>query len=521
MTDNAPSLEPVPGDVFRDLERGVQRVRPDPALQETGFVREVGRGIARVTGLSGVRDQEVIEFPDGLVGLAIDLAETGIGVALLGDHTKLELGKAARRTGRALDVPVGDALLGRIVDGVGRPIDRNADIRTVERWPIERAAPPIIARAAVTTPLQTGIKAIDAAIPIGRGQRQLIVGDRQSGKTSIAIDALINQREAGVIGIYCAIGQRTASVARVVAILRDSGMLERCIVVVASGDDAPGLQFVAPYAATTMAEFFMERGQDVLVVYDDLTRHARTYRELSLLLRRPPGREAYPGDIFFVHARLLERATHLADAHGGGSLTALPIVETQAQNITAYIPTNLISITDGQVYLSPDLFHKGQLPAIDVGRSVSRVGGKAQLPAYRSIASDLRLSYAQFEEFEAFARFGTRLDPQTRQALERGRRVREILKQPEHAARSVFGQIAVLHAATQGWLDGVAVEAIEEAEARILRQIAGDSHRIAGNLAELRERLERGQRLTAADHEQLRAAVNAALAAPFDGGARH
>lgn len=500
MSGSGRPLTELADDVFRDLQEGLERHRARLVMQEIGTVIEVTRGIAHVVGLSDVKDQEVIEFPDGLVGLAIDLTDEGVGVALLGDYARLGIGKEVRRTRRVIDVPVGEALLGRVVDGVGRPIDERGPIRAAARWPIERPAPPIIARSPVTVPLQTGIKAIDAAIPIGRGQRQLVLGDRQTGKTSIAVDALINQRQTGVIGIYCAIGQRTASVARVVATLREHGVLDRCIVVVAAGDDAPGLQFVAPYAATTMAEFFMERGQDVLIVYDDLTRHARTYRELSLLLRRPPGREAYPGDIFFIHSRLLERATHLTDDLGGGSLTALPIVETQAQNIAAYIPTNLISITDGQVYLSPDLFHKGQLPAIDIGKSVSRVGGKAQLPAYRAIVSDLRLFYAQFEEFEAFARFGTRLDPETKQALERGRRVREILKQSEHAPQSIGDQISVLFAATQGLLDHVPADAIVSAEASILS-------RIKSAIPDIYERIEGGHDLEANDVERLRATI--------------
>ena len=492
-------------DVFRDLDKGLGRHRARIATHEIGTVTAVTRGIAHVAQLSDVTDQEVIEFPDGLLGVAIDLTEESLGVALLGDYAGLAIGKHARRTGRVVDVPVGEALLGRVLDGVGRPIDEKGPVTTAERRPIERPAPPIIDRSPVTVPLQTGIKAIDAAIPIGRGQRQLVLGDRQTGKTSIAVDALINQRQTGVIGIYCAIGQRTASVARVVATLREHGVLDHCIVVVAAGDDAPGLQFVAPYAATTMAEFFMERGQDVLIVYDDLTRHARAYRELSLLLRRPPGREAYPGDIFFIHSRLLERATHLADDHGGGSLTALPIVETQAQNIAAYIPTNLISITDGQVYLSPDLFHKGHLPAIDIGKSVSRVGGKAQLPVYRAIVSDLRLFYAQFEEFEAFARFGTRLDPETRQALERGRRVREILRQSEHAPLSVGEQISVLFAATRGLLDHVPVDAIASIEALITQSIRGVA-------PEIHERIERGHSLEAKDLERLSAAIASVVA---------
>ncbi len=497
---NEETLRGLGPSVFRLLEDGMDDARAAPDLRETGVVRAVSRGIARVGGLSGVIDQELIRFHDGLVGLAVDLAEAGIGVALLGDHTKLEAGQPAWRTGRAIEVPVGHALLGRIVDGIGRPIDQKGEIRAEAHWPVERAAAPIIARAPVARPLHTGIKAIDAAIPVGRGQRQLILGDRQIGKTSIAVDTLLNQRGSGVIGVYCAIGQRAAGVARVIATLRRGGMLDQCVIVVAGPEDAPGLQFIAPYAATSIAEFFMAQGRDVVIVHDDLTRHARTWRELSLLLRRPPGREAYPGDIFFVHARLLERATRLREDHGGGSLTALPIVETQAQNLSAYIPTNLISITDGQIYLSPELFHKGQLPAIDIGKSVSRVGGRAQLPAWRSIAGDLRLFYAQFEEFEAFARFGTQLDASTRQALERGRRVREMLRQDEHAPLAASSQIGLLLATIRGWLDEVPVASLAAVEAAIVE-------RIAHALPELCRRIEDGQPLTDDDHACLQTAV--------------
>jgi F-type H+-transporting ATPase subunit alpha len=342
-------------------------------------------------------------------------------------------------------------------------------------------------RDPVEVPLQTGIKAVDAAIPIGRGQRELILGDRQTGKTAIAVDTILNQTDTGVLSIYCAIGQRASAVARVVQALRDGGAMARTVVVVAGGDDAPGLQFVAPYAATSMAEHFMAAGRDVLIVYDDLTRHARAYRELSLLLRRPPGREAYPGDIFFIHSRLLERATHLRAEHGGGSLTALPVVETQAQNISAYIPTNLISMTDGQIYLSPDLFEKGHLPAIDIGMSVSRVGGKAQAPAFRTVAGTLRLMYSQFEELESFARFGTRLDVETRRKLVRGRRVRAVLTQKEHDAFPVPEQIAVLLAAAEGLLDDIDPDDLPDAEDRLRRaarrKLAGLSDAIASSEA--------------------------------------
>jgi len=438
------------------------------------------------------------------MGIAADLNTREIGIILLGDSDHLAIGDEARRTRRIVDVPVGEALLSRVVDALGRPLDARGPVRAATRRPIERPAPAIVARAPVSRPLQTGIKAIDAAIPIGRGQRELILGDRQTGKTAIAIDTIINQRAGDMVCIYCAIGQRGASVAKIMDDLARHGALENAIIVVAGGEDPPGLQYVAPYAATAMAEFFMDRGQDVLIVYDDLTRHARAYRELSLLLRRPPGREAFPGDIFFIHSRLLERATHLREDKGGGSLTALPIIETEAQNISAYIPTNLISITDGQVYLSPELFQKGQLPAIDIGKSVSRVGSRAQLPVYRAVAGDLRLAYAQFEELEMFARFGTRLDDETRQRLERGYRVRAVLSQPEHAPASVPEQIAVLLATTHGLLDRVPADRVAESEEAIRR-------RVQQTLPALCKRIDEGAALSGAERDDLLAAIRACL----------
>jgi F-type H+-transporting ATPase subunit alpha len=469
MTPQHMWLSDVMRDTFDALDRTLAAHRPALQTQEIGTVTQVASGVATATGFTDVNDNELIRFPGDLLGIAANLDVTGLGIILLGASEGLTIGNEARRTHRVVDVPVGEALLGRVVDAMGRPLDERGPLKSGSRLPIDRPAPSIMARAPVSQPLQTGIKAIDAAIPIGRGQRELILGDRQTGKSAIAVDAIINQRDEGIVCVYCAIGQRGSSVARVIADLKRHDALGRCVVVVASGEDPPGLQYVAPYAATSMAEFFMERGQDVLIVYDDLTRHARAYRELSLLLRRPPGREAYPGDIFFIHSRLLERATHLREDKGGGSLSALPIIETQAQNVSAYIPTNLISITDGQIYLSPDLFRKGQLPAIDIGKSVSRVGGKAQLPAYRIIAADLRLSYAQYEELEIFARFGTRLDEETRQRLTRGRHIREILKQAEHELLTVPEQIAVLLAATRGLLDHLALEQIYESEKAIRR----------------------------------------------------
>jgi F-type H+-transporting ATPase subunit alpha len=452
---------------------------PEVAVREVGVVTSVGEGIAQVAGLPSAQSEELLQCRSGERGWAFNLDPDSIGLVLLDESDQLEAGTEVQRTGRVLDVPVGEGLLGRVVDPLGRPRDGTGPVSGDERWPVERDATPIMARAPVRTPLQTGLKVVDALLPIGRGQRELILGDRQTGKTALAVDALLNQRDTGVVGVYCAVGQRSAAVAGVIADLEDHGVLDDTIVVVAGGDDPPGLQFAAPYAATSMAEWFMENGRDVLIVYDDLTRHAQAYRQLSLLLRRPPGREAYPGDIFYVHSRLLERATHLRDAHGGGSLTALPIVETEAQNLSAYIPTNLISITDGQIVLSPDRVQKGILPAVDVGRSVSRVGGKAQLPAYRAVTGELRLTYAQFQELEAFARFGTRLDADTQQTLRRGRRLREVLTQDQYAPMPVAEQIAVLLAATEGVFDPVAPEQVAAAERAVRAAVGEEAPRIA------------------------------------------
>jgi F-type H+-transporting ATPase subunit alpha len=415
---------------------------------------------------------------------------------LLDESTRISAGTMVRRTGRVVDIPVGEELLGRTIDPLGRPLDGREAPRGRERRVAERAAPQIMDRSPVTEPLQTGIQAIDALIPIGRGQRELILGDRQTGKTTVATDAIINQDDTDVVCVYCAIGKRASAVARVVDDLRGHKVFERTIVVVTTEDDPPGLNFIAPYTATSMAEYIMDSGRDALVVYDDLTRHARSYRELSLLLRRPPAREAYPGDIFYVHSRLLERATHLSEELGGGSLTALPIVETQEGNLSAYIPTNLISITDGQIYLNPELFQKGVLPAIDIGQSVSRVGGKTQLPAYREVAGDLKLEYSQFEELEHFSRFGVRLDEDTRRTLERGRRIREILKQPEHEPIPVPEQIILLLAVTAGVFDEVSVEQMQETRLKMRRNLREQGQEIA-------ERVLGGSGLTDEDIRQL------------------
>ena len=433
-------------------------------VREIGIVTSLSTGIARVSGLPGVCYEEVVKFPGELFGIAFNVDEDEIGVVLLGDYWHLHAGDEVERRGHVMDVPVGDGLIGRVVNPLGRPLDGKGPVIADKRMPIERRAPPIMDRSPVTVPLQTGIKVIDALIPIGRGQRELILGDRQTGKTAIAIDTILNQRGQDVLCVYCTIGQRASAVAKAIADLRENGALEYSVVVVTEGNDPPGLSYMAPYSATSIAEYFMQQGRDVLIVYDDLTNHARAYRELSLLLRRPPGREAYPGDIFYIHSRLLERATHLCEELGGGSLTALPIIETEAQNIAAYIPTNLISITDGQVYLSPNLFSLGILPAVDVGKSVSRVGGQAQRAAYRAVSGALKLAYAQFEELETFARFGTRLDEATRKVIEHGRRVRACLKQPVFEPVSVPGQIAVLLALTGRFFDDVPLERMREAE---------------------------------------------------------
>jgi len=457
------SLQDVLDCAFAGMGRARDAFAPQLRPREVGTITSIATGIAKVSGLPGVGFEELVRFPGDVLGIAFNVDDDEIGVVLLGEYWHLHAGDEVERTGRVMDVAVGDGLIGRVIDPLGRPLDGNGPVASSERLPIERPAPPIMDRAPVTVPLQTGLIVIDALIPIGRGQRELILGDRQTGKTAIAIDTIFNQRDQNVVCVYCAIGQRASAVAKVVANLRDKGAMDYTVVVVAEGNDPPGLAYIAPYAATSIAEHFMAAGRDVLIVYDDLTHHARAYRELSLLLRRPPGREAFPGDIFYIHSRLLERATHLRTERGNGSLTALPIIETEAQNISAYIPTNLISITDGQIYLSPSLFELGVLPAVDVGKSVSRVGGKAQRAAYRAVAGDLKLAYAQFEELETFARFGARLDDDTRKIIEHGRRIRACLKQPEFAPASVPAQIAVLLALTADLFDPVPVEQMTDA----------------------------------------------------------
>jgi F-type H+/Na+-transporting ATPase subunit alpha len=464
MTAASESLQSVFDRTFAGISEATGAFAPQLTPHEVGTITNVSTGIAKVSGLPSVGFEELVQFPGGVFGIAFNVDKDEIGVVLLGNYERLHAGDEVERTGRVMDVAVGDGLLGRVIDPLGQPLDGKGSVAAGKRLPIERPAALIMDRAPVTVPLQTGLKVIDALIPIGRGQRELILGDRRTGKTAIAIDTILNQRGQNVVCVYCAIGQRASAVAKTVAILREKGALDYTVVVVTEGNAPPGLAYVAPYAATSIAEYFMEAGRDVLIVYDDLTQHAQAYRQLSLLLRRPPGREAFPGDIFYIHSRLLERATRLGKERGGGSLTALPIIETEAQNISAYIPTNLISITDGQIYLSPSLFELGVLPAVDVGKSVSRVGGKAQWAAYRAVAGDLKLAYAQFEELETFARFGARLDESTRKIIEHGRRIRACLKQPELAPVSVAAQITVLLALTAELFDPIPLDKMTDAE---------------------------------------------------------
>lgn len=471
--------------------------------QEIGTVTSVATGIAKVSGLPGVGYDELLVFPSGVLGIAFNVDADEIGVVLLGEFWDLHTGDEVRRTGRVTDVAVGDALIGRVIDPLGQPLDGREVLPSGVRWPIERPATPIMDRAPVSAPLQTGLKVIDALIPVGRGQRELILGDRQTGKSALAMDTILNQRDKNVLCLYCSIGQRASAVAKAIAQLRENGAMAYTVVVVTEGNDPPGLSYIAPYAAMTIGEYFMAAGRDVLIVFDDLTQHARAYRELSLLLRRPPGREAFPGDIFYLHSRLLERATHLSQSLGGGSLTALPIIETEAQDISAYIPTNLISITDGQIYLSPVLFELGVLPAVDVGKSVSRVGGKAQFAAYRAATGDLKLAYAQFEELESFARFGARLDAHTQKVIVHGRRIRACLKQPEFSPVSVGAQILILLALSAGLFDSVPLDRMPEAE-KVLRDAASLS-------SELEARLKTGQSLSDADRESMVGTAKTAL----------
>jgi F-type H+-transporting ATPase subunit alpha len=448
-------------DIVSIIKEEIEHFGATVTMANVGTVVEVGDGIARVYGLSAAKYSELLQFPHDIMGLALNLEEDNVGAVILGDCTQIKEGDEVHATGRVVEVPVGESLVGRVVDPLGRPRDGKGLMKTEKTRPLERVAPGVTMRQPVDTPVMTGIKAIDSMIPIGRGQRELIIGDRFTGKSAIAIDTIIAQKGEDVTCIYVAIGQKTSKVAQVVAVLEKYRAMEHTIVVAADASDPAPLQYIAPYAGCAMGEEFMDAGKDALIVYDDLYKHAWAYRQLSLLLRRPPGREAYPGDIFYVHSRLLERAAKLAPKYGGGSLTALPIIETQAGDMSAYIPTNVISITDGQIYLEPDLFNAGIRPAANVGLSVSRVGGSAQRKAMRQVAGTLRLELAQFRELQAFAQFGAEdLDRATRDQLERGRRITEVLKQPQYSPMSLGRQVAILYAVTSGFLDDVPVDKV-------------------------------------------------------------
>ena len=453
-------------------------------LVDVGTVIGVGDGIARIYGLAGVKYNEMLQFPGDVMGIALNLEEDSVAAILLGDAGNIKEGDEVRATGKIAEVPVGEALIGRVVDPLGRPLDGKGPIKTKNTRPLERVAPNVVSRKSVNTPVQTGIKAIDSMIPIGRGQRELIIGDRSTGKTAIALDTIVNQKNGDLLCIYVAIGQKAAKVAQVVANLEAQGAMEHTIVVAANGSESVALQYLAPYAGCAIGEDFMENGKDALIVYDDLSKHGWAYRQLSLLLRRPPGREAYPGDVFYLHSRLLERAARLSDEFGGGSLTALPIIETQAGDVSAYIPTNVISITDGQIYLEPDLFNAGIRPALNIGISVSRVGSSAQTKAMKKVAAKLKLAMAQYRELAAFAQFGTsELDKATKLQIDRGKRIEEVLKQLQFEPMPVENQVIIIFAAINGFIDDLPVEKVKEFENRLLSSIKTTNAELVNKLA--------------------------------------
>jgi F-type H+-transporting ATPase subunit alpha len=476
-------VEIKPDEISKILRQRIEGLEADTAdLAEVGTVLSVADGIARVHGLDNCMSLELLDLPHDVTGLALNLEADNVGVVLFGEWDKIVEGDTVKRTSRLLEIPVGEALLGRIVDPLGRPLDDRGDINTSETRPAEFKAPGVVERQPVNTPVQTGIKAIDGMIPIGRGQRELIIGDRQTGKTAIAIDTIINNKDKDLICVYVAIGQRMSTVVQVAEILDEHGALENTIIVAAPADEAAPIKYMAPYAGCAMAEHFLYAGGDALCVYDDLTKHASAYRQMSLLLRRPPGREAYPGDVFYLHSRLLERAVRLNDDLGGGSLTALPVIETQANDVSAYIPTNVISITDGQIFLESDLFYSGVRPAINVGISVSRVGGNAQTKAMKKVAGKLKLDLSQYRDLEAFAQFGSELDPETQKQLARGERLVEMLKQNERSPLSVADQVASIYAGTGGYLDRIKTERVHEFLAQMLERLHSENKDLMGRI---------------------------------------
>jgi F-type H+-transporting ATPase subunit alpha len=488
-------------DFTRQLKEQIEHFEAPPSVVDVGTVVEVGDGIARIQGLQSAMASEILEFANGTLGIALNLDEDTVGAIIMGEYSGIQEGDIVRSTGRISSVPVGDALIGRVVNALGQPIDGKGPIETDKFRPVERIAPNVVVRKSVDTPVQTGIKAIDAMIPIGRGQRELIIGDRQTGKTAIAIDTIINQKGKDLICIYVAIGQKRASVAQVVATLEKHGAMEHTIVVAATASDPAALQYLAPYAGTAMGEEFMEQGKDALIVYDDLSKHAWAYRQVSLLLRRPPGREAYPGDVFYLHSRLLERSAKLAPEYGGGSLTALPVIETQAGDVSAYIPTNVISITDGQIYLEADLFYAGIRPALNVGLSVSRVGSSAQTKAMKQVAGRMKLELAQGRELAAFAQFGSDLDKATQRQLDRFQRLTQLLKQPQYQPLSLAQEVMIIYAGTNGYIDGIEIARIPEWEQKFY-QFMASSHPEIGNA------IERDKKLTPETEDALKMAID-------------
>jgi len=488
-------------DIVSVIRQQIEQFGAPVTMVDVGTVIEIGDGIARIHGLAAAKYNELLQFPNEIMGIALSLEEDSVAAVVLGDYTTIKEGDEVRCTGRIAEVAVGDVLIGRVVDPLGRPLDGKGPINTDKTRPLERVAPNVTLRKPVDTPVQTGIKAVDSLIPIGRGQRELIIGDRSTGKTAITLDTIINQKGGDLVCIYVAIGQKASKVARVVATLEAHGAMEHTIVVVANAADPVAMQYLAPYAGCAIGEEFMEQGKDALVIYDDLSKHAWSYRQLSLLLRRPPGREAYPGDVFYLHSRLLERAAKYAPEYGGGSLTALPIIETQAGDVSAYIPTNVISITDGQIYLETDLFNAGQRPALNVGLSVSRVGSAAQTKAMKQVAGRLRLELSQYRELAAFAQFGTaELDKTTRAQLERGQRITEVLKQPQYAPMSVEKQVMILYAAINGYLDDVPGDKVSAFEANLHRFMEANHPEIGKKIAKQKE-------ITPEIEEKLKAAI--------------
>jgi F-type H+-transporting ATPase subunit alpha len=488
-------------DIVSIIKQQIEQFGMAVTMVDVGTVIEVGDGIARIHGLASAKYNELLQFPNDVIGIALNLEEDSVSSVVLGDYTHIKEGDEVKCTGRIAEVPVGEAMIGRVVDPLGRPLDGKGAIRTNKTRPIERVAPNVVLRAPVDTPVQTGIKSVDSMFPIGRGQRELIIGDRSTGKTAIALDAIVNQKGGDLICIYVAIGQKVSQVARVVATLTGFGAMEHTIVVAASASDSVALQYLAPYAGCAMAEEFMEQGKDALIIYDDLSKHAWAYRQLSLLLRRPPGREAYPGDVFYLHSRLLERAAKYAKEYGGGSLTALPIIETQAGDVSAYIPTNVISITDGQLYLESDLFNAGIKPALNVGISVSRVGSKAQTSAMKKVAGRLKLDMGQYREVAAFAQFGTaELDKATRSQLERGERIQEVLKQSQYVPVPLEKQVMILYAVINGYMDDIQMAKVAAFEADFYRFMEA-SH------ADLGKAIAKTKELSAEAEEALKKAI--------------